>query len=404
VIIYFHIILYRGCLTYTLLDGFLTTQMKNIFSLANISESGNVELSIRGIKLSPFWILHISVWVLVWWSYTFLHFSIYGARLKTAIWDLLVAGEGFLVTLLLWNIYRRIDIRLYSITKIVIIILLCTFIGANLWNVVDFFILNEIMRDPVLPTLPVQFRYYVWEVFYWSIFLLSWSVIYFVVKMWLEWKKQKEKTQKEDILAQRAQLQMLRYQINPHFLFNSLNSIRALIEEDAESAKLMINELSEFLNYSLTTKTSTFIPLRTEIEAASLYFAIEKKRFEDKLEIIFDIGKDAENFRVVSFLLHPLIENAIKYGMQTSALPLKIKVTASVQDSKLVLSVFNTGRWIGSKDRAEFKELSTGTGLENVRQRLENAFPGNHSFNVAEGGEGVMAEIRITAGKQNNII
>ncbi|MFC1619515.1 sensor histidine kinase [Candidatus Neomarinimicrobiota bacterium] len=378
--------------------------MMNIFSLSSISESGKVELSIRGIKLSPFWILHISVWVLVWWSYTFLHFSIYGVRLKTAIWDLLVASEGFLVTLILWNIYRRIDIKSYSIIKIIIIVILCTFVGANLWNVVDFFILNEIMRDPVLPTLPVQFRYYVWEVFYWSIFLFSWSAFYFVIKMWLEWKKQKEQTQKEDILAQQAQLQMLRYQINPHFLFNSLNSIRALIEEDAENAKLMINELSEFLNYSLTTKASTFIPLSTEIEAASLYFAIEKKRFEDKLKIVFDIGKEAQKFRVVSFLLHPLIENAIKYGMQTSALPLKIEVKASVHASKLVLSVFNTGRWIGSKDRAEFNKLSTGTGLENVRQRLENAFPGSHSFNVAEVGEGVMAEIRITANKQNGIM
>ncbi|MFC1547141.1 sensor histidine kinase [Candidatus Neomarinimicrobiota bacterium] len=378
--------------------------MMNIFSLSSISESGKVQLSIRGIKLAPFWILHISVWVLVWWSYTFLHFSIYGVRLKTAIWDLLVASEGFLVTLILWNIYRRIDIKSFSIIQIIIIIILCTFVGANLWNVVDFFVLNEIMRDPVLPTLPVQFRYYVWEVFYWSIFLFSWSAFYFVIKMWLEWKKQKEKTQKEDILAQQAQLQMLRYQINPHFLFNSLNSIRALIEEDAENAKLMINELSEFLNYSLTTKASTFIPLSTEIEAASLYFAIEKKRFEDKLKIVFDIGKEAENFKVVSFLLHPLIENAIKYGMQTSALPLKIEVKASVHASNLVLSVFNTGRWIGSKDRAEFNKLSTGTGLENVRQRLENAFPGIHSFNVAEVGEGVMAEIRITANKQNDIM
>jgi sensor histidine kinase YesM len=378
--------------------------MMNIFSLSSISESGKVELSIRGIKLAPFWILHIAVWVLVWWSYTFLHFSIYGVRLKTAIWDLLVASEGFLVTLILWNIYRRIDIKSYSIIKIIIIVILCTFVGANLWNVVDFFILNEIMRDPVLPTLPVQFRYYVWEVFYWSMLLFSWSTFYFVIKMWLEWKKQKETTQKEDILAQQAQLQMLRYQINPHFLFNSLNSIRALIEEDAENAKLMINELSEFLNYSLTTKASTFISLSKEIEAASLYFAIEKKRFEDKLKIVFDIEMKAENFKVVSFLLHPLIENAIKYGMQTSSMPLRIEVKASVQNSKLVLSVFNTGRWLGSKDRAEFKELSTGTGLENVRQRLENAFPGNHSFNVTEIDEGVMAEIRITANKQNNII
>ena len=372
--------------------------------IADLSKTGKVELKIGGINLSPFWILHISVWVLVWWSYTFLHFSIYGVRLKTAIWDLLVASEGFLVTLLLWSIYRRIDLRSYSIIRIIVLIIVCTFIGANIWNVVDFFVLNEIMRDPELPTLPIEFRYYVWEVFYWSIFLFSWSVFYFAIKIWLEWKKQKEQTQQEDILAQRAQLQMLRYQVNPHFLFNSLNSIRALIEEDAESAKHMINELSEFLNYSLTTKASTFIPLSTEIEAAGLYFAIEKKRFEDKLQILFNIEKEAEDFKVVSFLLHPLIENAIKYGMQTSTLPLRIEVKANVRESVLVLSVFNTGRWISSGDRAELKQLSTGTGLENVRQRLENAFPGSHSFNIAEIDEGVMAEIQISESVQNKVI
>lgn len=372
--------------------------------IADLSKTGKVELKIGGINLSPFWILHISVWVLVWWSYTFLHFSIYGVRLKTAIWDLLVASEGFLVTLLLWSIYRRIDLRSYSIIRIIVLIIVCTFIGANIWNVVDFFVLNEIMRDPELPTLPIEFRYYVWEVFYWSIFLFSWSVFYFAIKIWLEWKKQKEQTQQEDILAQRAQLQMLRYQVNPHFLFNSLNSIRALIEEDAESAKHMINELSEFLNYSLTTKASTFIPLSTEIEAAGLYFAIEKKRFEDKLQILFNIEKEAEDFKVVSFLLHPLIENAIKYGMQTSTLPLRIEVKANVRESVLVLSVFNTGKWISSGDHAELKQLSTGTGLENVRQRLENAFPGSHSFNIAEIDEGVMAEIQISESVQNKVI
>lgn len=374
----------------------------NLLSITNISELGRVSLRIRGVRLHPFWILQISVWILVWWSYTFIHFSIYGARWKIAVWDFLVAGEGFLVTLLLWRVYRRIDIRFYSIVKILLAIIVCTVIGANLWNIVDFFVLNEIMRDPELPTLPVEFRYYVWEVFYWGIFVFSWSIFYFLIRMWLEWKRQNEKTQQEDIFAQQAQLQMLRYQINPHFLFNSLNSIRALIEEDAESAKLMINELSEFLNYSLTTKTSTFIPLSTEIEAASLYFSIEKKRFEDQLAIVFDIEKEAENFGVVSFLLHPLIENAIKYGMQTSTLPLRIEVKASIHNHELILSVFNTGSWIESRDQAEFKQVSTGTGLENVRQRLENAFPDGYSFSVSEIGEGVMAEIRIQENKQNN--
>ena len=183
------------------------------------------------------------------------------------------------------------------------------------------------------------------------------------------------------MLAKRSQLQMLRYQLNPHFLFNALNSVRALIEENEEQAKNMITELSEFLRYSLMNNNHADIPLKHEIEALRHYFSIEKKRYEDKLDIDFDIEPEAEDYPVISFLIHPLAENAIKYGMRTSSMPLKIRIKAKVQENRLKLMVCNTGRWLESgndKNRGQ----STGTGLENVKQRLENAFPHHHHFKI----------------------
>ena len=106
----------------------------------------------------------------------------------------------------------------------------------------------------------------------------GWSILYFGIKYGNEWILEKERADKANLLAQSAQLQMLRYQLNPHFLFNSLNSIRALINEDQKASKEMVTELAEFLRYSLTSKDFANVPLREEIEAIQHYLSLEKKK------------------------------------------------------------------------------------------------------------------------------
>ena len=174
-------------------------------------------------------------------------------------------------------------------------------------------------------------------------------------------------------------MEMLRYQLNPHFLFNSLNSIRALVEEDKKLARDMITELSEFLRYSLLHKDKAFVPLQNELEAVKHYFSIEKKRFEEKLDIQYQISDETNSCQVPSFLLHPLIENAVKYGMKTSKMPLRIRLTAQKTDFGLLLEVCNSGNWIDRSLEGRNKD-GTGTGLANVRKRLENAFGSDFRF------------------------
>ena len=197
-------------------------------------------------------------------------------------------------------------------------------------------------------------------------------------------------------MAQSAQLQMLRYQLNPHFLFNAMNSIRALIDEDENKAREMITELSEFLRYSLDSKHYSDIPLKNEIEAIQHYFAIQKKRYEDKLEVFYDIEPQAGEYPVLSFLVHPLVENAIKYGMRTSSMPLIIHLRAKVLDDTLRIEVINTGRWIEPAGPEAQMTEGTRTGMDNVLRRLENAFPNRHRFEAVEeeGRVRVQLEIR----------
>ena len=211
---------------------------------------------------------------------------------------------------------------------------------------------------------------------------LSWSALYFGIKYWQDKQQQEARALRADALAKDAELRMLRYQINPHFLFNSLNSVSALIREDGRRAEKMLNELSEFLRYSLAGSKLSAVPLRDELEAARNYLDIEKIRFEDKLVVRFEVSPSAEDFRVPSLLIHPLVENAVKYGMQTSRLPLSLEISAEAKNDELHLSVINTGKWIAADNGANSK--SAGIGLANVRQRLEHAFPQKHRFDVFE--------------------
>jgi two-component system LytT family sensor kinase len=157
----------------------------------------------------------------------------------------------------------------------------------------------------------------------------------------------------------------------------------------------MLGELSEFLRYSLVQSKVMTVPLKEELNAVRNYLDIEKIRFEDKLEVSFDIALAAENFPVPSFLIHPLVENALKYGMQTSALPLVIEVKAQSQNGTLQIAVVNSGRLM-TKPRAGVPTSNgAGIGLENVRQRLAQTFPARHRFNVFERDGRVHAELEI---------
>jgi len=303
---------------------------------------------------------------------------------------------GFCVTLLLRIFYQFTNYKTRSIKSISIIIIIGTIITANVWFWFDTALSHLLLGSvQALATLNIN-RYLSW-IWTNSFVVFLWSALYFSFKLWDEWLKEKLRAEKADSLAHKAQLQMLRYQLNPHFLFNSLNSIRALIEEDKNRAKSMITELSEFLRYSLLNKNLSDVPLRNELEAMKHYFSIEKTRFEEKLEVTFQIDLETENLIVPSFLIHPLIENAIKYGMKTTSLPLKILIKASLETNNLLIEVCNSGNWI----ELQQDNNSTGTGLENVKQRLQNAYPNNHSFEIIKNSNSVCVKITIMNIKSN---
>lgn len=192
--------------------------------------------------------------------------------------------------------------------------------------------------------------------------------------------------------AQQAQLAALRYQLNPHFLFNTLNSISALIvtrrNEDAEQ---MTDKLSSFLRTSLACDPAQLVPLDEELALIEEYLAIEAVRFGDRVRVAIDCPPEAGEALVPGFLIQPLVENAIKHGVAPSRNPVTIAVRAVLEGGDLLITVENDSPAPGRTARGG----RTGVGLVNVRQRLEAVY-GKAASLVAERGKSTyVATIRI---------
>lgn len=291
---------------------------------------------------------------------------------------------GYVISIYIRSIYTKYNYSSQSIYRIIGFILVISFLASILLYFAVHLIAIPYNYKQIDGLLEITFTLNVLAnnlTRYFPLFT-TWSLLYFGIKLWIDLQMIRNRAEKSDLLAQSAQLQMLRYQINPHFLFNSFSSLRALIRSDKDKAEEMLNKLSEFYRYTLITRNSTFVPLKDEIEAIKHYASIEKIRFEEKIEFDFKLPENAVDFPVPTFILHPLIENAIKYGMLTSALPLRINIVVDYGDEWLTIEVANSGKWI--KNGNEQKQNGTGTGLSNLVNRLEHTFPNNYHFETKE--------------------
>ena len=179
---------------------------------------------------------------------------------------------------------------------------------------------------------------------------------------------------------------MLRYQINPHFLFNSLNSIKALAFENPEQASFMITELSEFLRITLSYNDKIFIPVSEEIEIIEKYLTIEKIRFEERLDYNISVDSTLIDKKILCFITQPLVENAIKHGMAYKPDGIRLSVFFRQIDQCIAIEIVNEGKLIENGN-------STGTGLKNVRERLENAYFKEYILTMTE--EGQFVKVRL---------
>lgn len=203
--------------------------------------------------------------------------------------------------------------------------------------------------------------------FYIPLFLVF--VLYWAVKHRIEWNREREEKLKAESLAQEARWMMLSYQVNPHFLFNALNSIRALIGLNDEKARSIVTEMSEYFRYSLSIEHRTLVALGEEIKAVDSYLEIQKIRYPERIRVSKSIDEATLPCLVPVFTIQTLIENAIKYGLKTHEGVVDIQIRIGLLDGKLHIRVANTGKWVDPLQKPGDNE-GTQTGLENLKSRL----------------------------------
>jgi two-component system LytT family sensor kinase len=275
-----------------------------------------------------------------------------------------MAAFGFFACLLIGKILSALADQ--SIWRRLVAAVLLSVLGGLAYSVLNyavFYLLNPLWG--VEPLSPVSVAVTA-STFFWT--FISWCALYFAIRYEAELREKNLRLVSAQALAMDAQNRMLRYQINPHFLFNTLNALSSLIlAKENERAERVVLSLSSFLRHTLEKELPDKAPLADEIEAQRQYLLIEQARFEDRLNYVEDIPAELRDALAPSLILQPLVENAVKYGVAGSNAPVTIEIRASAEGGRLRLTVADDG---GSAVGGQAPP-KLGLGLENVRRRLD---------------------------------
>ncbi|SNR13946.1 sensor histidine kinase [Tenacibaculum jejuense] len=220
------------------------------------------------------------------------------------------------------------------------------------------------------------------------LFILFWALFYISIKTIVNSEKRRVEYLKLQSSLKDSQLNTLKGQINPHFMFNSLNNIRGLMLEDVEKARDMITRLSELLRYSLSKSSDSTIKVKDELEMVHNYIELSYIQFEDRLTYIENLDQDLLNQEIPPMIIQMLIENAIKHGISQQKKGGVVQLDISEEDKNLCIKVANTGQ-------IEKGKSSTKIGLKNISDRLQILYGNNASFNLNETEDQVIAHIKL---------
>lgn len=288
-----------------------------------------------------------------------------------------VTAAGIALTFLLYGILRRFDDRPFGerIAVAFVAAIPCA-IGIGL---VNYYFFNAykpelLYRDPEMLREMARHPYLLKNVAEIAVsryfFLTAWAALYLAISYAAETREAERRVAAFAQTAKEAEIRALRYQVNPHFLFNTLNSLSSLVMTGRNAeAEAMIMNLSTFYRTSLSGDPMDDVPLAEEVRLQRLYLDIEAVRFPERLKTVIDVPEELMQLCVPGLILQPLVENAIKYGVSRANRPVTISISARSERGKLVLTVADDGKGPG-----EGEEHGTGVGLANVRDRLQARF------------------------------
>lgn len=318
--------------------------------------------------------VRLIIWWLAWFFITvcqlLLYYFAYGSFTTTAIPDgiiSLVIYSG--IGLSLWYVFRYLNATRGSPVAVITNLLFSGAISVTLWVLITRYFTMLIMPKSVdyQAYWEATFPYRVGTgVFIYGLIVLAY---YLFISLYNLSEKNAKEARLESLVKE-TELKMLRSQINPHFLFNSLNSVSSLTITDPEKAREMVIKLSEFMRYALSKKDEQPVSLRSELENLRLYLDIEKVRFGDRLTTEEIIDEKCLETKMPVMILQPLYENAVKHGVYESTESVRITTLVKIINEYIEITISN------NYDTAPSSRKGTGTGLLNVARRLE-LFYGN---------------------------
>lgn len=318
------------------------------------------------VRLIVWWL----VWIFIALGQSLLFYYAFGSFIEISLVDSLVSlliysGIG----LSLWFPFKYFNSGEIRTTSLISNLVASGAISITLWVLITKFIMTTVLpeQNNYQAYWAATFPYRVGSgVFIYGLIILS----YYLFESLSNLSEKNAKEAKLESLVKETELKMLRSQINPHFLFNSLNSVSSLTITNPEKARDMVVKLSEFMRYALSRKDEQPVTLQNELENLRLYLDIEQVRFGDKLTTEEYIEGNCLDFKIPVMLLQPLYENAVKHGVYESTESVKIITRAKIIDGFIEIIISN------NYDTTPSLRKGTGTGLLNVTRRLE-LFYGN---------------------------
>lgn len=350
-----------------------------------------MNLSIQSKRKKVYWICQISGWGIFALVNAIFISSVEQFAVKRTILLLLMCGFGVLLTHFYRATIKKYDWTSLPLKKIIPRVLLSSFaIGVLLY----LFLFTTFLSSNVTTLDEYKSATTLVGVFNLSSVIFIWSLIYFSIHFFENYKKAEIESLIWEAAVKDFELKTLKSQLNPHFMFNALNSIRALIQIEPANAQTAVTKLSSILRYSLKIDRNETVPLHEEIQTVKDYLALEKIRFEERLNYNFLIDDKTLKMEIPPMMIQTLAENGIKHGVSKIQQGGEINIEAKVTEHFLNIKIINSGKF----DPEAFQN-STGFGIANTKHRLNLLYGEKAEFSINNLDEcKVISEVKIPLG------
>jgi sensor histidine kinase YesM len=349
---------------------------------------------IINVILQKRWLSHVIFWLLLLFSYSIAMLNGFGSFYKSFNRNLILLIPQILASYYIIYYLNPSFLFKKKYFQFIVLFVLGTYVFSIMARVLLVHVIEEMYRQPPfrkesLYEIATDLKQ-LYKDFFYRVYLPVFLVVSIkLIKERFDEKSRQEILQKEKVTAE---LNFMKAQIHPHFLFNTLNNLYVLTLQKSDKASETVLKLSEMLDYMLYKCNANSVTIAEEIQLIQNYINLEKLRYGDRLEVVFNKNIDSNQTNIAPLILVSLIENAFKHGASGAVTAPKIAITFKVVSNELLFSIYNTKPEKSQKDETDFKK---GIGLRNIKNQLSLIYPDKHFLDIKETKESYLVNLTI---------